>query len=87
MTIKSFLQDHVGATITCFAFVVSIGLVIASFFIPPFGVIDQSVLTAVGEIGIFTTLCRIPDIIREVYNGKSVELHAGNMSVKVEDNK
>lgn len=85
MTIKEFLHDHIGATITGVAFVISAGLTISSFLIPPVGIIDPSVLAAIGEIGIFTTLCRIPDIIREVNNGKSVEVRSGNMSVRVED--
>lgn len=38
------------------SFAVSIGLIIAGFLIPPKGVIDGSVLTAVGELIVFPTL-------------------------------
>ena len=43
---------------------VAIGLIVASFIIPPTGVIDNSVLQAVGEILIFPVVWMIPDAIR-----------------------
>lgn len=84
MKLKTFLLFYSGSVITLVAFIVSIGLVIASMIIPPPGVIDGSVLTAIGEIGIFTTLCRIPDMIREIKHGKSLEIHRGDTTVKIE---
>ena len=44
--------------------IVAIGLIVTSFFIPPMGVIDNSVLQAVGEILIFPVVWMIPDAIR-----------------------
>ena len=44
--------------------IVAIGLIVASFIIPPTGVIDNSVLQAVGEILIFPVVWMIPDAIR-----------------------
>lgn len=41
-----WITDHVLKLLT----LVSLGLIIASFIIPPTGVIDPSVLAAVGEI-------------------------------------
>lgn len=37
-------------------FVLSVALIVGGFFVPPMGIIDGSVLTAVGELIIFPTL-------------------------------
>ena len=37
-------------------FIVSVALIIGGFFVPPMGIIDGSVLTAVGELFAFPTL-------------------------------
>jgi sugar phosphate permease len=46
-------------------FFVSVGLIVGGFFVPPMGVIDGSVLTAVGELLLFPTL---------LYGYRAVEL-------------
>ena len=51
----------VGEAVTA---VVALGLIIASFILPPRGVIDNSVLQAVGEILVFPVIWMIPDAIR-----------------------
>jgi hypothetical protein len=51
----------VGEAVTA---VVALGLIIASFILPPRGVIDNSVLQAVGEILVFPVILMIPDAIR-----------------------
>lgn len=51
----------VGEVVTA---IVALGLLIASFVLPPTGVIDNSVLQAVGEILIFPVVWMIPDAIR-----------------------
>ena len=38
------------------AFIVSIGLIVGGFFVPPVGVIDGSVLTATGILSAFVEL-------------------------------
>ena len=43
--------------------VTSIGLFVGGFFVPPTGVIDGSVLTAVGMLLGFATLAQVPVII------------------------
>lgn len=53
----------VAVTATCF--IVSIVLLIAGFILPPMGVIDGSVLTAVGELLIFPVI---------VYGFRAIEL-------------
>ena len=50
--------------------VVALGLIIASFFVPPIGIIDSSVLQAVGEILVFPVIWMIPDAIRA---GKTIK--------------
>lgn len=51
----------VGEAVTA---TVALGLIIASFILPPSGVIDNSVLQAVGEILVFPVIWMIPDAIR-----------------------
>lgn len=51
----------VGEAVTA---LVALGLIIASFILPPRGVIDNSVLQAVGEILVFPVIWMIPDAIR-----------------------
>ena len=51
----------IGEAVTA---VVALGLIIASFILPPIGVIDNSVLQAVGEILVFPVIWMIPDAIR-----------------------
>ena len=48
----------------------SVGLCIAGFAVPPMGVIDGSVLTAVGMLFGFATLGQLPVIIKTAGNIK-----------------
>lgn len=59
----------------------SIGLMVGSFFIPPMGVIDSSVLKAVGELFGFATLPTLWTIAK----GRAVTLNHGNTSIKLGD--
>ena len=43
--------------------IVSIGLIVAGFCVPPMGIIDGSVLAAVGSLFGFASLAQIPVII------------------------
>ena len=61
---KWFLIGEIGTAI------VALGLIIASFFIPPLGIVDPSVLQAVGEILVFPVVWMIPDAIRA---GKTIK--------------
>lgn len=65
----------------CICLVTSIAMMVAGFCLPPEGVIDGSVLTAVGELFGFATLFQLPRLI----NGHRVELSHGKTSVTVED--
>lgn len=59
---------------------VSTGLIVAGFIVPPTGVIDPSVLTAVGELFAFAALSQLPFVIR---SGKGITLNHGNTSISV----
>lgn len=43
--------------------IVSIGLIIGGFFVPPMGVIDGSVITCVGLLLIYAALAQLPIIL------------------------
>ena len=61
--------------------VTSVVLTIAGFFVPPMGVIDGSVLTAVGLLLGFGTVALLPDMLQ---SGHSARLNLpGNTSVEV----
>ena len=59
--------------------IVSIGLMVAGFCVPPTGIIDGSVLTAVGVLFGFATLAQIPIII-EVAG--YVKMTKGDMTIE-----
>lgn len=61
-------------------FFVSVGLMIGGFFVPPMGVIDGSVLTAVGELLLFPTLLYA---YRALKLGYEVKFQKGETSVEV----
>ena len=58
---------------------VSIGLIVAGFCVPPTGIIDGSVLTAVGILFGFASLAQIPIII-EVAG--YVKMTKGDMTIE-----
>lgn len=64
--------------------IVSMGLIIASFCVPPTGVIDGSVLGGVGEIGtmaaVFTFLAKLPQYIEA---GAIAKISKGNTTIEV----
>ena len=67
--------------------VVSIVLIIVSFFIPPTGVIDGSVLAAVGELGamsaMFSFLVKLPQYIKA---GTAAKITHGSTSIEISKN-
>lgn len=60
---------------------VSIALIVGGFILPPTGVIDGSVLTAVGLLLMFGVIAQIPAILDAVRNGKSIKLQKGDLSI------
>jgi len=61
--------------------VISVALVIAGFIIPPVGIIDGSVLTAVGELLAFGVVAQLPEAVRA---GRSIKVQKGDFRVDVE---
>lgn len=61
-------------------FFVSVGLIVGGFFVPPMGVIDGSLLTAVGELLLFPTLLYG---FRAVEMGLKVKFQKGETSITV----
>ena len=64
-------------------FAISLLLIIGGFLLPPMGIIDGSVLTAVGELLMFGVLAHLPAIIDAAKNGKSVKISKGDFSAEV----
>ena len=62
---------------------ISIALIVGGFLLPPMGIIDGSVLTAVGELLMFGVLAQIPGILDAVRNGKSIKVTKGDSSVEI----
>ena len=60
--------------------VVSIGLLVGGFFTPPMGVIDGSVLTAVGLLFAFGALGQVPVIIEVAGYTK---ISSGNTTIEI----
>lgn len=77
MSPRSFMykhpQFHKGVFIV--AFIVSLSLFIAGFFVPPMGEIDGSVLKAAGILLGFATLAMIPSILE---SGRRATLRHGD---------
>lgn len=65
-------------------FVLSVVLIIGGFLVPPMGIIDNSVLTAVGLLLMFATIDRIPEVIK---TGKNIKVTKGDFSVDMSSEK
>lgn len=61
----------------------SVGLLIASFCVPPVGEINSSVLRGVSELFAFATLFQLKGIIASIKDGHSLKLSAGGVDVTV----
>lgn len=61
-------------------FLVSTGLIVTGFFVPPMGSIDGSVLTAVGEMLLFPTLVYG---FRAIELGLEVKFQKGETSIEI----
>lgn len=60
-------------------FVLSVLLIVGGFFCPPIGVIDGSVLSAVGLLLMFATIDKIPDAIKA---GRNLKISKGDFSIE-----
>ena len=75
--LRTFLMSRITFAI---CFFVSVGLIIGGFFVPPMGVIDGSVLTAVGELLLFPTLLYG---YRAIELGLRVKFQKGETSIEI----
>lgn len=64
-------------------FVLSVLLIVGGFFCPPMGVIDGSVLTAVGLLLMFAAIEKVPEAIKA---GRSFKVSKGDFSAEVSAN-
>lgn len=60
--------------------IISIALIIGGFLCPPMGIIDGSVLTAVGLLLMFSVIEKIPEAIKA---GRNIKLQRGDASVEI----
>lgn len=74
----------VGDIINFCCFLISIILAVVGFILPPIGVIDSSVLLVIGELGFFSTVTKIPDFVKALKNGASIEIEKGDTHIKLE---
>ena len=83
MTQDSRLTTHgsqLKALMFRISFVLSVLLIVGGFFCPPIGVIDGSVLTAVGLLLMFSIVGKLPEAIKA---GKSVKIQKGDFVAEV----
>ena len=81
---KNIKKISIGDLINFVCFVISIALAVIGFILPPTGEIDNSVLICIGELGFFSTVSRIPELIRSLKNGASVDLSFGDKQIHIE---
>lgn len=62
---------------------ISVGLIVTSFFIPPQGVVDSSVLAAVGEIFAFAALFAVWEAVDK---GIDAKITHGNTTITLDGN-
>ena len=79
---KSIKKYIVGNTWFYIFSVAAIGLLIASFIVPPTGVIDPSVLAATGEIFAFAALGAV---LKAIDKGVDARVRRGNTTLLVGD--
>lgn len=63
---------------------VSISLIVGGFLVPPTGIIDGSVLKAVGMLILFAVIDMIPKILTAE---KNIKISKGDISIDVNDGK
>lgn len=74
---RTFLMSRITFAI---CFFVSVGLIVGGFFVPPMGVIDGSVLTAIGELLMFPTLLYG---YRAVELGLTIKFSKGDATIEI----
>lgn len=75
-------KPHVDKYIFIVCLIISIGLFVGGFFVPPLGIIDGSVLTAGGILFGFAALAVAG---QNLANGKDVTFRNGDTEISIED--
>lgn len=81
--IKRIKNATAGDIISFVCFVCAIIMIMVGFFSPPPFKIDNSVLIAIGELGIFSNLARIPDWVKALKDGESIKIKKGDSSIEI----
>ena len=74
---RTFLMSRITFAI---CFFVSVGLIVGGFIVPPMGIIDGSVLTAIGELLLFPTLL---SGFRAVELGLTIKFQKGDATIEI----
>lgn len=82
--LNDFFGDRFHKRVFFVCLITSIALLVASFIIPPMGIIEPSVLAATGELFAFATL---GSIVAAIERGKKATLSKGNVHLTVGDDK
>ena len=77
-------QHWLSRGVAAICFFVSVGLIVGGFLVPPTGVIDGSVLKAVGELLLFPTLLYG---FRAIELGLNVKFQKGDTSIAINNEK
>ena len=80
---KKFWKNYLQSNLYFWVFsVISILLIITSFFLPPVGVISETVALAVGEIFAFAAL---GTVIKAIDKGTSAKITHNNTTLSIGD--
>ena len=60
--------------------ILSILLLVGGFLSPPLGIIDSSVLSAVGLLFAFATLAQLPQLLAAIAQGRTFRLTKGDLT-------
>ena len=82
--LDSFFGDKFHKRVFFICLIISIVLLIASFLLPPMGIIEPSVLAGTGELFAFATL---GSIVAAVERGKKATLSKGSINLSIGDDK
>ena len=82
---KKFYRNYIESNIFFWVFsIAGLLLIIASFLLPPMGVVDNSILAAVGELdGVIALGC----VIKAIDRGVDVTAQHNNTSITITNDK
>ena len=66
--------------------ILSILLLVGGFLSPPLGIIDSSVLSAVGLLFAFVTLSQLPQMLAAIAQVRTFRLTKGDLTAEVTSN-